>query len=217
LNNNDIRNWAEQTDTLAAQAINLIRQIKSETLGYIEPNHLPELENEELLRRLNADDANRFIAKPQWSGQCYETTSLSRQHQQPLIQSLSNDSQNNILHRWVARLIELAKIPQKLQQLSKMVIQEDFSGYNVQQNSIGISQIETARGRLIHRANIKDNLIEQYQILAPTEWNFHPKGILAQSLSKLNTKDKNEMSRISHLLINAIDPCVGYTLTINEC
>ena len=73
--------------------------------------------------------------------------------------------------------------------------------------------MEAARGRLVHRVEMENGTIGSYRILAPTEWNFHPRGVVAESLATLRGgRDKVEQQ--ARLLINAIDPCVGYELSL---
>ncbi len=211
---NTLSSWAKSGDTLAAKAIDIIRKLPLESLNDSCIHHLPELNAQKLLQRFDADDAEAFISQPDWDGKHYETTSLSRQLNQPLLISLSENSHHSLLLRWVARLVELARIPQKLNDLLRAINQDNYADITNKMEP-GLSQIETARGRLIHRVKIRNDLISQYQILAPTEWNFHSNGIVAQSLAKLNTKNKRELKKYSHLLINAIDPCVGYELKIH--
>jgi len=215
LENSDIGKWSGEADTLAAKACDSICQIQPESLGTVSIRHLPLLDNEALVQRLDDDNADAFIAQPDWSGIHYETTSLSRQCRHPLIRSVAENPHNALLLRWLARLTELATIPQILRQLQRMFRQNDVAIREEELLCSGLSQVETARGRLIHRVNIEEGLINKYQILAPTEWNFHPRGVVTQSLAGLNTTDKTELSRLSHLLINAIDPCVGYELNIH--
>ena len=79
----------------------------------------------------------------------------------------------------------------------------------------GIAQVEAARGRLVHRVELDGDRVQRYQILAPTEWNFHPRGVLAQGVKGLAVSNKALLRRQTELLINAIDPCVGYELQID--
>ena len=53
------------------------------------------------------------------------------------------------------------------------------------------------------------------QILAPTEWNFHPDGAAAQALMRLPAQDPAFLRRLAAMLINAVDPCVGYDLRVD--
>jgi len=50
---------------------------------------------------------------------------------------------------------------------------------------------------------------EAYRVLAPTEWNFHPRGVLAQALSALRGPQAADNART---LAVAFDPCVEFTV-----
>ena len=55
----------------------------------------------------------------------------------------------------------------------------------------GIAWTEMARGLLVHWVRARDGrrgptrACARYRVLAPTEWNFHPHGVLAQALAAL--------------------------------
>ncbi len=53
----------------------------------------------------------------------------------------------------------------------------------------GIGLAETARGLLLHRVQVERGLVTDYRIVAPTEWNFHPGGPLAQGLNGRSAAD----------------------------
>jgi hypothetical protein len=57
--------------------------------------------------------------------------------------------------------------------------------------------------------------VRRYRILAPTEWNFHPDGAAAQALMRLPAQDPAFLRRLAAMLINAVDPCVGYDLRVD--
>ncbi len=232
-NNSDLQQWAEQSNTVAAHSVNIICKRGWESQGFTDCNHLPELNKQHLLNILDSDAADQFIAQPDWHGDCYETTSLTRQAEQPIIKSLLNEFNATLLTRWVARLVELARIPQQLrEQLDLLVstsqslnteaaISSNPANASRENLSPGLAQIEAARGRLIHRVQLDQGLISDYRILAPTEWNFHPQGLAAKNLHSLasstlaRSHKKDKLEQLAHLMINAIDPCVGYTLRIH--
>lgn len=213
-NINDLHQWALQTNTIAAKSIVTICEQGLASQGQTDCQQLPVFENKDLLKRFDTQDAQQFIEQPEWNGHCYETTVLSRQYTQPLIQSLHNEFQTTLITRWVSRLVELASIPQLLKERLNQITHQQFT-QPPHNSDNGIKQVEAARGRLIHRVKINNGVISNYQILAPTEWNFHPRGLAAKSLQTLAASKQVEIDQVAHLLINAIDPCVGYELRIH--
>jgi Ni,Fe-hydrogenase I large subunit len=77
---------------------------------------------------------------------------------------------------------------------------------------VGIGVVEAARGRLVHRVEVVASRVTRYQILAPTEWNFHPQGTLVQSLVGMRVEGLDELYRQVRLIVSALDPCVAYEL-----
>jgi Ni,Fe-hydrogenase I large subunit len=82
---------------------------------------------------------------------------------------------------------------------------------------VGIGLSEASRGLLVHRVVIADALVQRYQVVAPTEWNFHPKGVVAQGLAAIARSGVSiaELERLAHLYITAVDPCVEYQLSVS--
>ncbi|OQX44500.1 MAG: hypothetical protein B0D85_06840, partial [Candidatus Sedimenticola endophacoides] len=78
----------------------------------------------------------------------------------------------------------------------------------------GIGHSIAARGQLLHRVKLNGERVAAYQILAPTEWNFHPRGVVARSLAGV-AGTREQMEQQARLLINAIDLCVSYELSID--
>lgn len=207
--------WSKGHDSTATNSLSIICDHGWTSQGFSRLDSLPELDENELMQRFNDSTAEQFIAQPEWHGQQYETTTLSRQMDQPLIQSLAQEFHNTLITRWVARLLELARIPTQLRQLLADIESADSVVTNSTNSNSGLAQTEAARGRLIHRVEIDNDLVSQYQILAPTEWNFHPQGLIAHSLGNLTSKDPELLQKLARLMINVIDPCVGYELKVH--
>jgi len=203
--------WCEQHDSIATKSITEIIQKQFSQQCASTCLALPELNHLELTNRLKSKDVNQFMAQPDWNSQNYDTSPLSRQINHPLIQSLFNHHKNGLLTRWVSRLVELSSIPEKIDDLLNL---SDKPSLLSAHSAMGLGIVEAARGRLIHRAEVVDNIITEYQIIAPTEWNFHPQGLVKQSLNNISLDNLDEIRHLSHLLINAIDPCVDYQLRI---
>jgi coenzyme F420-reducing hydrogenase alpha subunit len=71
----------------------------------------------------------------------------------------------------------------------------------------------------MHRVELADGLVAGYRILAPTEWNFHPAGVVVAGLAGSNLArlpDDAELKRRAALYITAVDPCVAYDLIVEK-
>lgn len=214
----DLQRWVATTDTVAAKMLRQVA-VMEQTKGWQSSVAvLPALDEDTLHQCLTSEDADAFVARPLWQGKAYESTALCRQQQQPLVAALLHSDGNGVMTRMVARLAELAAIPAKLDDLLQQLQSRpavDSGSAAERQSGIGLAQVEAARGRLVHRLELEQGLVRRYQILAPTEWNFHPQGIAAELLRQLPARDERELKRQADLLINAIDPCVRYEIAIH--
>jgi len=74
--------------------------------------------------------------------------------------------------------------------------------------------VQTARGVLLHLARIDDDRIDDYRIVAPTDWNFHPDGALARGLFGLEADDAAALVQRAGLAALALDPCVAFRIEV---
>lgn len=213
-NIDDVDAWSHHNNGIAAHSVSTILDKGWDRQGGAHSQPLPELEPEQLLQHFDNDNADAFIRQPEWQGQQYETTTLSRYQSNALIRQLQQSHENTLITRWLARLVELASLPHKLRACLQAISNGNDSPMKPAYTH-GIAQQEAARGRLIHRVEIQHNRVTRYQILAPTEWNFHPRGLIQQSLSNIQASSNDELRQVARLLINTIDPCVGYDLRIH--
>ena len=82
----------------------------------------------------------------------------------------------------------------------------------------GMAWVEMARGLLVHQVEIDradgGARAADCRVLAPTEWNFHPQGVVAQHIAGLNaTEPAATVERRVRLLMAAFDPCVPFDVT----
>ncbi len=200
----EFHRWLDAHDTLAASYLAGIRKLHWESVGASEVCPLPRLDPERLRREMEDDD---FLRAPLWEGRCRETSPLTRVHT-PLMQALRSRYGEGLLSRAVARLTEVARITARFGQ-------ED-AGEEPFVAGSGVGQIGAARGQLAHSVTLDgEDRVARYRILAPTEWNFHPRGNLAQGLSTLSG-DRATLEEQAHQLIHAVDPCVDYRLVLEE-
>lgn len=206
----DLKDWLNRSDCLPAQMINALYRQGLAATGQNAVACLPELETQALNRQCLQ---NGFKNLPQWNGLCHENTALSRQLAKPLIAKLHLRYGNSLMLRILARLTELAEIPSRLKNL---MIQAPNGSSPSSGGGIGLAQIQAARGLLIHRLELKQGRVYDDCIVTPTEWNFHPQGVLAQGLKKLKAKDQNNLEQQAKLLIATFDPCLAVNLNIME-
>ena len=181
-----------------------------ESIGDLSLPALPLLPVDLLASKLSGPDNDRFIARPNWGDTCYETGPYARQTAHTAVIAARQQFGDGAYARMVARIAELLQWIRDVDNcLSNGVSNTDYAETSGQ---TGICQLEAVRGRLVHSMSVKDNHIAQFRILAPTEWNFHPQGVLAQMLSSLKPDEQAILKQQAGLLIKLIDPCVGYRL-----
>jgi len=208
----DLMEWAEQTDTLAARSILHINQLDWSAIGQSSVQALPRMDSEQLIEKLTMGSVERFIQSPRWAGKVCETSTYTRQQGHALVKSLTKDYGNGLLPRWIARLVELASIPAQLKDLTRAMSATEPTS---EMYFPGLAQVETARGRLVHYAQVENQKITEYRILAPTEWNFHRQGLIKLALLDVLQQAPQSLNQAIRCVINIIDPCVGYQLKIN--
>lgn len=77
-------------------------------------------------------------------------------------------------------------------------------------SGVGESRVETARGPLVHRLALKNDVVADYTIIAPTDVHFAPDGEVAGRLEKLHGLPAEEAARQAAHLVMALDPCVPW-------
>lgn len=149
-----------------------------------------------------------FTRQPVWRGQCAETGPWTRLHQsQP-------EAINTPWLRLGARLAELVRL----------VLADEparsgacwlATGSLATARHAGLAWVEMARGLLVHHVQLDavedDPRVLACHVLAPTEWNFHPQGSVAQALENIPAS-RASVCREVGLLISAYDPCVKHEI-----
>jgi hypothetical protein len=145
-----------------------------------------------------------FVTAPRWCGRCAHTGTWSRLRDTSAIRP---DSAYALLGSRIAELVRLC-LPQG----------EDWLQWGAVStgHQQGLAWVEMARGLLVHQVGLEDAegpaaRVRSCQVLAPTEWNFHPEGIAAQALAALPAQGDDTEARV-HLLMAALDPCVPFRL-----
>lgn len=208
--------WARTDGAVAQRMLGRVLGEGHAGLGASPVTGLPDLDPGALAARLGAADGDAFVCTPQWDGAPHETGALQRQWAQPLVAACRARHGNALLTRQVARLSELAGVVVGIRGLVDALATgagPDAPPPPPQRwDGVGIAQVEAARGRLVHWVRLAGGVVDDYRILAPTEWNFHPRGALAQGLLTLPADDR--LPHLAQLLVDAVDPCVACQVTV---
>lgn len=199
--------WCRATETVAARLLRSLLDSGEASLGQTPITALPRLSDEDLIARMSAPDWADFVARPIWQGQPHETSPFTRVHPLPLIEVYGA----GLLVRLAAQLTEVAT---RLRLLGGNVSGRAVPAAPIAEvNGVGLGRVFAARGLLAHLVHVEDGRVREYRILAPTEWNFHPRGVVARALESLPPGPEEQLRRQAELLITAIDPCVAFNLT----
>ncbi len=208
--------WLATADSVAARLLQHVVDQGWQNLGAVNSAFLPALPKNDLHQHLAAADADHFIGAPTWRRRPRETTPLARQRDTALIRSLLDVYGNGLLTRLAARLVELARLPADLRALAARLVCDDPARVPRRRPAyVGIGEVEAARGHLVHRVVLDDGHVRRYQILAPTEWNFHPQGVVTRALESLGSAASATLRRQAELLVNAVDPCVEAAIEVH--
>ncbi len=159
---------------------------------------------------LAQDDGAQFAARPSWKGACHETSAWTRNRDVGLVVQGQSAGLSALALRFLALASELQVLPARMRSV------EVCSGRLWQgTGAVGIGAIEAARGLLIHRIELEGEIVRDYKIVAPTEWNFHPQGTLVQMLEGVKVS-RERLYNLVEKLILLVDPCVDWEIEIGN-
>jgi hypothetical protein len=195
--------WIEQSVTAPAECL---RQLQREAPGLgasdIEP--MPAADTDAIAAMLPPFGAGAdFSVVPHWHGRPVETGPLARRAADPLLAAWCEQHGNDVTARLVAQLVDLACW------LTQDEVQAVAASQAALAPGLGLGAAQTARGLLLHQAQVEDDRVVHYRIVAPTEWNFHPDGPLVRGLVGRAVADAEAARRQAQWLVQALDPCVA--------
>ncbi|MEK9765793.1 MAG: nickel-dependent hydrogenase large subunit [Thalassolituus sp.] len=124
-------------------------------------------------------DGYSWCKSPRLNGEVMETGALARQlvNGHPLVTALAQESGGNVRNRIIARLLEMAIVVRQMELWAQSIeVKAPFcNDFRIPDEGQGFGMIEAARGSLGHWLTVKRGRISNYQIIAPTTWNFSPR------------------------------------------
>ncbi len=166
--------------------------------------------------------AYSWCKAPRLDGHPMETGALARQliDGHPLIRGLVAESGGNVRNRVVARVLELALlVPVMENWIRTLRPREPFCVHaSLPDEAESAGLVEAARGALGHWMRIRNGRILNYQIVAPTTWNFSPRdadgvpGPLEQALRGLAVGNNGHDAIAIQHVVRSFDPCMVCTV-----
>lgn len=156
---------------------------------------------------------------PRYNAQTAETGPLAERlvERDPLFQDLIQNQGSNVLVRQLARFTRpawlLPRMQAWLQELQQGLSQPFYEPVKRVPDGQGAGLMQAPRGALGHWLKIKEERIEQYQIITPSTWNGAPRckadqpGAWEQALLGTPVQDQDNPVEIGHV-IRSFDPCL---------
>ncbi|UVO30641.1 nickel-dependent hydrogenase large subunit [Bradyrhizobium arachidis] len=181
------------------------------SLPTIEQSFLSAADDLDVVGRLLIEGAS-FSGAPELHGRIPETGVWARRAGREQIVPLDSGP----AERLKARVAEVARLFAWLDGAEGDLEDGVIASYSLGTRR-GAAAVECARGRLYHAIELDDeDRIVRFELLAPTEWNFHARGPLVQSLkgSLLGAGPRGQDA--VRTLVGSFDPCVGFSLNFHE-
>ncbi len=166
--------------------------------------------------------AYTWCKAPRYRGQVMETGALARQMLagQPLLLDQVARDGGSVRARVLARLLELAIVLPEMERWARALTPGEPWCHHAELPDEGqsVGLVEAARGALGHWLGVRGGRIENYQIIAPTTWNFSPRdaagapGALEQALAGMAVDEGEAMPVAVQHVVRSFDPCMVCTV-----
>lgn len=173
--------------------------------------------------QLEKEGAYSWCKAPRLAGQVVETGALARQmvDGHPLVRDLVERHGASVMARVVARILEFALVLPAMESWLHQI--QPGAAFCLPATEIedacGVGLIEAARGSLGHWIDVQNGKIHNYQIIAPTTWNFSPRdgegepGALEQALVGLPAEANSDAAPLAvQHVVRSFDPCMVCTV-----
>jgi hydrogenase large subunit len=166
--------------------------------------------------------AYSWCKAPRLAGRVVEVGALARQlvAGHPLARALAAANGGNVLSRVAMRVVEIARVLPEMERWVEQLTPGDpycIVG-DMPEYADGVGLVEAARGSLGHWLAVRHGRIHNYQIIAPTTWNFSPRdaqeqpGALEQALAGLAASADGATPAAVQHVVRSFDPCMVCTV-----
>ncbi|WP_424194967.1 nickel-dependent hydrogenase large subunit [Ampullimonas aquatilis] len=174
------------------------------------------------LPMMDKPDAYTWNKAPRLAGRVLETGALARQlvAGHPLIRDVIAQQGSSVFARVLARLLELALVLPHMENWLRGLLPNEpyFAQAELPDSATGVGMTEAARGSLGHWLVVRNGKIANYQIVAPTSWNFSPRdtqgqpGALEAALVGATILPGEDTPVAVQHIVRSFDPCMVCTV-----
>ena len=180
------------------------------------------------------DGQYSWSKSPRYDGHACETGPLARvvmnanpnnkEHQikDPLFGDIIKKLGPSVFTRVLARVHEAPRIYKFIEQwLSEIDLDGIFYNKPIEKDGKGFGATEAARGALAHWIEIKDGVIKNYQVMAPTTWNVGPNdangnpGPIESALTGIEIEDPSDPVEVG-IVARSFDSCLVCTVHAHD-
>lgn len=171
---------------------------------------------------IDKPEAYTWNKAPRFDGRVLETGALARQlvDGNPLLRDAAIRCGGTVYTRVLARLFELALVVPAMEQWIKALRNDEpyYVSAALPGDGEGVGLTEAARGSLGHWVALRHGKIENYQIIAPTSWNFSPRdaagvpGALEAALVGAPVEPGEDTPVAVQHIVRSFDPCMVCTV-----
>ncbi len=203
----DLEKMTAQQIIALPQVTQLFQKIVSIQL----PENMPKIDQQQHIeeKMLSSEDWSIWVTAPALST-AIENTALSRSR--AIVSEIHPLKLAELQKRVLGKILDAISI---FKRLTNQTVKNSppLFGFKKQANRT-VSWVESARGRLFHLVEIdpKTKTTQRYAISAPTEWNFHPEGIVHQLIQTLPRDDFLLWQKQVQQITQIMDPCVPFQI-----
>ncbi|HNL38107.1 MAG TPA: nickel-dependent hydrogenase large subunit, partial [Saprospiraceae bacterium] len=147
---------------------------------------------------------------------------LDHQIKDPLFGDIMKRMGPSVFTRTLARVHEAPRLYEYINQwLSQIDLDGEFYIKPEERDGIGFGATEAARGSLAHWIEIKDGVIKNYQVMAPTTWNVGPNdeqnnpGPIEAALEGTEIEDPHDPVEVG-MVARSFDSCLVCTVHAHD-
>jgi coenzyme F420-reducing hydrogenase alpha subunit len=155
-----------------------------------------------------------FARTPTVNEQPVDVGLLSAWTTHPLVSQAIAAAGPGLLARLAARYVETCALSEELRHLAQSLRPLRREPVVTTATGQGVGTADTSRGPLVHAVDVEQGRVVAWNVVAPTEWTFHPRGAVREALVGLAAPDVQSAEQAARFVVTVLDPCVEFTVSL---